>query len=452
MDEENAVEIPEFFEFFRPILNAMEELGGRATNEKLEESVTGAMHLNEEQKAVIHDPDRGNQTEVGYRMAWARSYLKKVGYLENPERGVWSLTTEGRNADIENPLEIVYEVRGADSDEKALDTVELETLASKALEEPEPPVRSVRELLELFGHRRRGKNVVRRIRGALRDHGLRTWPPFDSAHIDAKVEILPIEEPENEEGAETSRDAEAEYEDPVPRIAQLAAANRAPTSVNRDDPLERATTLMLQNDFSQLPVLQGERSVDGYISWETIGQSRVTGNDPDFVREAMATPARVLRVDVPLIEAVAEIRKHEFIFVQGPARKIRGPVTTADITVQFRQLAEPFLRIGEIEGQLRRLLVRLSPRLLEDAKAPGDPERDVDGVEDLTFGEYVRLMENPDTWEELDLTVDRQAVVRRLNRVREIRNHVMHFQPDPLDGDDERLLTLTSSFLEKLLQ
>jgi restriction system protein len=36
-----------------------------------------------------------SSTEVDYRMAWARTYLKKAGALENSARGVWRLTPAG---------------------------------------------------------------------------------------------------------------------------------------------------------------------------------------------------------------------------------------------------------------------------------------------------------------------------------------------------------------------
>jgi restriction system protein len=35
------------------------------------------------------------RTELEYRSAWARTYLRKAGYIENSERGVWALTPEG---------------------------------------------------------------------------------------------------------------------------------------------------------------------------------------------------------------------------------------------------------------------------------------------------------------------------------------------------------------------
>ena len=37
----------------------------------------------------------GPETEIGYRLAWARTYLKGMGLLDNSARGVWTLTDAG---------------------------------------------------------------------------------------------------------------------------------------------------------------------------------------------------------------------------------------------------------------------------------------------------------------------------------------------------------------------
>jgi restriction system protein len=71
-------------------------------------------HLSEEVLAQPHDPDKSNQTEVAYRLAWARTYLKKFGLLENSTRGVWSLTPRAKEVDKLNPQEVVRAVRAAD--------------------------------------------------------------------------------------------------------------------------------------------------------------------------------------------------------------------------------------------------------------------------------------------------------------------------------------------------
>jgi restriction system protein len=36
------------------------------------------------------------RTEIAYRLAWCRTYLKYVAALDNSSRGVWSVTEEGR--------------------------------------------------------------------------------------------------------------------------------------------------------------------------------------------------------------------------------------------------------------------------------------------------------------------------------------------------------------------
>src|SRR5208283_215868 len=51
--------------------------------------------------------------------------------------------------------------------------------------------------------------------------------------------------------------------DPTYRVGKLAAANRSPVSVKPDGSIAEATTLMLMNDFSQLPVMQSDVSVKG---------------------------------------------------------------------------------------------------------------------------------------------------------------------------------------------
>jgi restriction system protein len=56
------------------------------------------------------------QTRLGYNLAWAKTYLKKVGAVENSARGVWALTKLGealKEADIST---IPSRVRRQDAD------------------------------------------------------------------------------------------------------------------------------------------------------------------------------------------------------------------------------------------------------------------------------------------------------------------------------------------------
>lgn len=79
-----------------PTLKALAFHGGSATNEEIEESLIAALKLTPGQMALSY----GNSGALiaPDRMSWARSYLKYPGFVDNPKRGVWVLTDEGRAA------------------------------------------------------------------------------------------------------------------------------------------------------------------------------------------------------------------------------------------------------------------------------------------------------------------------------------------------------------------
>jgi restriction system protein len=84
------VNVPKYNEMLWPVLQAIAELGGSASIGEIVETVVKRESFSEEQQAVLHN--NGPDTEIGYRLAWARSYLKAMGLLVNSARGVWALT------------------------------------------------------------------------------------------------------------------------------------------------------------------------------------------------------------------------------------------------------------------------------------------------------------------------------------------------------------------------
>lgn len=95
--------IPTFDRLMNPLIRALKELGGSGTIDEIDSKVVEIARLSDEQLEVLHNPDKGSQTEVEYRLAWTRTYLKKYGILENSSRGVWALTPKGRQTDKVNP-------------------------------------------------------------------------------------------------------------------------------------------------------------------------------------------------------------------------------------------------------------------------------------------------------------------------------------------------------------
>jgi len=74
-----AVVIPTFDQLMNPTLAALHALGGSAAIPELVERVIADLRCPRE---VVEQPhgDRG-LTELEYRLAWARTYLKKYGLL-----------------------------------------------------------------------------------------------------------------------------------------------------------------------------------------------------------------------------------------------------------------------------------------------------------------------------------------------------------------------------------
>jgi CBS domain-containing protein len=325
----------------------------------------------------------------------------------------------------------------------------LQKVAEEVYASNRPRSVGVRIFLSWFGVKRRGYHVVRDIRYFLKRAKLVTDPDFETANIEGRVKLRPLlttkrlKEDKLAETVkvsieETSPEMLVTISDPTPRLGTLDPANRKPLSVNRDAKVREAVTLMVQHDYSQLPVMQNMRDVDGLISWKSIGEaSKVHNKECTFVRDCMDTDIEILSHSTPLWKAIRTIAEKDAVLVRNTAKEIVGLVTTYDIAVEYHTLSEPFLLLGEIENNLRQLIARANYPLgvLEAAKDRIDTERKVSSVSDLTFGEYIELLQQPENWRSIGFNLSRKTFIAEMTKIRKIRNEVMHFHPDPLTKD-----------------
>jgi restriction system protein len=94
-----------------PLLAALHELGGSGSISEINETTANRLGLADDVLEVLHNPAKSNQTEVEYRLAWARTYLKKYGVLDNSSRGIWIIKPEKRDVSQVDPDEVVRFVR-----------------------------------------------------------------------------------------------------------------------------------------------------------------------------------------------------------------------------------------------------------------------------------------------------------------------------------------------------
>lgn len=134
-------EIPTFDQMMNPVIQALKALGGSGTIEEINVKASEIAGLSDEQLEVLHDPEKGGQTEIEYRLAWTRTYLKKYGVLENSSRGVWALTAKGRELDRVNPRTVRRFAQTQNKEHRA-------ALAGVDTEEPDTETAWRHELLE----------------------------------------------------------------------------------------------------------------------------------------------------------------------------------------------------------------------------------------------------------------------------------------------------------------
>jgi restriction system protein len=89
-------DLPRYFELMQPTLVALDQLGGSASLNEINDTVAELESLSAEALAVEYPS--GNGTVIADRLSWARSHLRAAGLLESGGRGIWILTDAGRDA------------------------------------------------------------------------------------------------------------------------------------------------------------------------------------------------------------------------------------------------------------------------------------------------------------------------------------------------------------------
>lgn len=304
-----------------------------------------------------------------------------------------------------------------------------------------PQITTPRELLNSLNCYRRTTGNCIYIDNFLDRNHLEVSPNYTDIWIDGEIEIR------HKKIAETKIP-----KDPIKRVRVLKAANRVPEYVSNNDSLKTAITKMQINRYSQLPVTNNNiRGLIGYISWETISEAWSNGINSDCVKDYVKEEIQKIKPDTPLLDAIKTIYEYDFAVVVGKDNSLQGIITTADISSEFLSNTKPFLLLEEIEKSIRVLLN--GALLLEDIKnICQNAEKEITSIDDLSFGDYKRIIENPELWDKLKINADKKLLTERLDKIRKIRNEIMHFAPDSIDKDSIVVLNDTSKYLATLIK
>ena len=301
---------------------------------------------------------------------------------------------------------------------------------------------TVRELLAVWNSRARGHRISQRVEADIDNHGLITAPDFRRVTLDSKVALVGVAVPEETEAAagsaETPTVSDERERDVGLTLGNLPSALGGVVSVTPQDTFEQAITAMLLNDFSQLPVLTGKHTVRGAVTWKSIAKARHVNPEADFASAII--PAEPEPYDRELFDVLPRLATDEFVIVKDNTNMISGIVTNADVAHLYGELSTPFLLIGELDQELRQLIA--SRFGIDEVRAVCDPDgtRGVESYDDLSIGGYEQMLKNKDSWAKLGWRLDRVMFTDRLAELRNIRNDIMHFNPDPIPPDAVQML------------
>lgn len=126
--------VPTFDAMLLPTIQALQVLGGSGTTEEIYDKVAQLLNLSDQVLEILHGST--SQSEVEYRLAWSRTYLKKYGLLENSSRGIQSLASTSVDLDNLDAREIVKAVRDADKNKSvSADTLDDSVAPTETLKE-----------------------------------------------------------------------------------------------------------------------------------------------------------------------------------------------------------------------------------------------------------------------------------------------------------------------------
>lgn len=200
--------------------------------------------------------------------------------------------------------------------------------------------------------------------------------------------------------------------------------------------LKEALKIMIEHDFSQLPVVDEKGKLIGLITEQSMIRKSFNLSNGVFklthmVRDYMGRVETSLQ-DADIFDILDKLKTSYAIIVLNDEKHPIGIITHYDTSVFFREYAEDFIQVQSIEETLRDYIDVLLPNraarqeIFDRLKANGYTIRNPDK---LSLDNYIRIIiEAKETFE---LYFEPYEIFESImERVRDIRNKLAHFGDD----------------------
>jgi predicted transcriptional regulator len=238
------------------------------------------------------------------------------------------------------------------------------------------------------------------------------------------------------------------------RVGAVIPENQSITSVPAGMRASDAIALMRKEDFSQAPVVGASGEVVGLFSLRSFASVAVASPDNRpaaaiAVEDAMVEPVWA-RTSDELDAQYAALDRLDCVLV-GEPRRLVGVMTTIDVLRYLDRLAEPFVRIGELERGLRRAvraavdgetLSDLASQALRNRYA-NRPDSPPVRLVDMSLDELIAVVLHGPNWPRLQpmLGANRDIAATRLSGLAAPRNAALHYRRALTEDELDRIRT-----------
>ena len=223
-------------------------------------------------------------------------------------------------------------------------------------------------------------------------------------------------------------------------------------TIDCNDSIEKAVKLMLKEEYSQLPVMKGDKTI-GVISYETLAKTIFSfaeskSKPPAKVRvkDCMEKTSKIFNIDDDLISLLNTLANKSYVLITKRS-KVIDIITSYDALDFFRVCGEDFIILNDIESILRKIISEQfdSTTFTENAKEIFcGKRRKPKTVNDMEFADYSTFIVS--NWDRFIDLFGQTDILKQLENARIIRNKVCHFKCS-ISQEDRHVLRMLLDLL-----
>ena len=223
-------------------------------------------------------------------------------------------------------------------------------------------------------------------------------------------------------------------------VEKLLEDREPPLCVTEGDTVRDALVQMVENDYSQLPIVDSKGNLSGLISEQSITRNYYHLDEQVSVLDLPVSSCRDKAVTLPLdrdfFDVLDRLQAADAVVILDKREPI-GILNHYDTANFFRNLTEGLILVEDIEVSLRQRIEDAFPDDEQRNKAVqkalhhyeqsmGQP---VPAFEEMTFGDCINLVTNKSNWEHFDDQLGPRSLFSKyMEQVRDIRNQLAHFR------------------------